>query len=187
MGNLSEFIGFCIGKETDFAGCYVFAANAGTPLSDIATNGLDIVWLWFDHDPRKDFGVLQEVKATTQAELNYATNLVNDYRKLFGTDLQFTLQSRVQAIKNELEYKVKRPDLCTRADALAGVSPASCPGISLVPTLVHDLASKPPVPKLLAVRTAIAALGWPTGAVIPWSVALSDLESWLLRLACGQR
>jgi hypothetical protein len=186
IGNLGECISFCIGKAEDFANHMPFPANAFEPLSDISRDGIDIVWLLFAENEEHDVCVLQEVKATGGPTPGYADNLLQDYEKLFDEDIKFTLQTRIQAIKNELQYKLQMPELCDRADRLAGKSPSECLGVQLVPTLVHDTTCSNVNDKLLAVRTSISGLGWRLDNIEPWSVQLSNLTDRLARLATGR-
>jgi hypothetical protein len=188
QGNLGEFIAFFIGANHDYSTARAFAANAFAPLAANSKPEIDIVWLHFDASPENDFAVIQEAKTTVQSTLSYADALLGDYDKLFGTNMRLTLWTRLDGIKNELEYKLKRPDLIDRILRLAGKSPQTCTGIHLAPTLIHDLGCKAdPFQKMIAIRTALVGKGWSQKVVLTWAVALSDLASRLVRLATGNR
>lgn len=187
-GNLGEVCAFWIGRDGPHTGwSHVFTLNCLEPLKDISSSGVDIVWIAFnDADPAQDFVVLQETKATATADLGYADSLVDDYLKLFGTDLSLTLHSRFQGIKNQLEFAHNRPDLCLRLNKLGGQAPADSPKVRLLPTLIHDTNGRNPALKLAKVRTALLDVGWGAGQVSAWSVALDDLDGRLARLSWGQ-
>jgi len=147
-----------------------------------------LLWLFFGPEPAQDFGVVQEVKTTSDAKLSYADKLIEDYAKLFSTDPQFTLQSRCSVAANVMEALGIGSDLCCRARELAGISPQTSPKVRLLPTLVHELKGAAPVPKLLAVRSTIVSAGeWANSAVQCWSVALESLDDRLARLSWGQK
>ena len=149
--------------------------------------GLDITYVMIDEsNSRGDFVCLQEVKTTGDTNLAYANNLVRDYEKLFGYDLDFTLASRLQVVANKFELEQNLPHLCERVLALAGETPSECVRVQLVPTLVHERTGALPVPKLLAIRTAISSQGWTATNIHAWSIALSNLDDKLQRLARGQ-
>jgi len=118
--------------------------------------------------------------------LSLADNLISDYDKLFETDPRFTLQTRLQDIKNKLEYEHKQPELCPRITELAGQSPQTSPQVQLLPTLVHERLGSDPQTKMLAIRETLSGKGWPRRAVQPWAIGLFDLNTRLLRLATGQ-
>jgi len=186
-GNLGEAISFYVGSTFDFLQFLPFPANAFSPLGSISRPDIDIVWIFLGKRPSDDFAILHEVKTTTSSSsLDYANNLINDYDKLFGTSVTLTLHTRLQGIKNEVEYKLGKPQLCPRISGLAGKSPQSSPKIRLLPTLVHDLAAGSPVKKMVAIRSTLIGRGWSAGSVDPWAIGLSQLESRLKRLARGQ-
>jgi hypothetical protein len=188
-GNLGEFTAFWVGRNGPHSSwSHAFTLTCHQPLMDISLAGVDIVWVCFnDQDPSRDFVVLQEIKTTSGASLNYADKLAEDYEKLFGLELSFTLQSRLQGIKNRLELEHNRLDLCLRLNAVAGQAPTDSTGVRLLPTLVHDVASssEQAAVKLAAVRSAVLQLGWPQNQVSQWSIALSDLDDRLTRLSWG--
>lgn len=185
-GNIGEFVAFDIGRRHDHADYTPFPANAFKPLNPISRPELDIVWLYFGTTELEDVAVLQEVKATGNPDLSYADALIADYDKLFGEDVQLTLHSRLQAIKNEMQYKLKREDLCPRISALAGNGPMTSPRLMLLPTIFHELNSSKPEVKMVAVRSAIIGKGWRPEAVKAWAIGLSDFDNRLRRLALGQ-
>jgi hypothetical protein len=185
-GNLGEFIGFCLGKWNTLSQFQVFAANAFTPLSAISKPEIDIVWLYFGDTPDEDIAVLQEVKTTGQISLSYADKLMLDYDKLFGTNPALTLQTRLQAIKNKLEYEHRRKDLCKRVSQLAGNTPQTSTGIRLLPTLIYEKDGADPKTKMIAIRSALCGKGWSSSAVEAWALGLSNLNLRLIRLATGR-
>jgi hypothetical protein len=111
---------------------------------------------------------------------------VNDYEKLFSTNVNLTLQTRIQCIANSFELERNNDAFAERAQRLGAKSPKECNRVRLIPTGIHSLGVGQPVQKMLAIRSAITAYGWDQGAISPWAVGLSDLEDRLLRLARGQ-
>jgi hypothetical protein len=91
-----------------------------------------------------DYAVLQEVKLTCDLSLAYASALATDYGKLFGDDPQFTLATRLESAKNELEFVKGMPHLVPRVTAMSGTSPQTVSRVRHVPTLVHDYAAPDP-------------------------------------------
>jgi hypothetical protein len=186
VGNLGEFIAFSVGAERIYADLRPFPANAFDPLSSISRPSIDIVWIRFGDTASEDLLVLQEVKASpADPNLSVAASLVADYDKLFGTDPLFTLRSRLQVIKNELELKMRRLDLAERVDVLAGKSPGTSPLVWLTPTLVHER-NVDAGTRLSGIRTALLGRGWDPDAVVAWGIALTDLGDRLERLATGR-
>ena len=188
QGNLGEFIALrvALGHPFNKSTPQVFASNAIAPLQPISSAGIDICYAIFDPStPAKDVLWIQETKTTCAKDLSYAHNLTDDYRKLFGTDLNLTLQSRIQVMQNRLELERNLPTLSKRLGALAATTASSCTQIRLMPTLVHDEASDDPVPTLVAVRSAICSLGWNKVQLSAWSIAIHQLEAALTGLAKG--
>lgn len=187
-GNLGEAISFCVGVWNNFSEYTSFPANAFNPLGTIAKSEIDIVWIFFDEIAENDIAVLQEIKTTSDSSFSLADRLIEDYDKLFGTAPKFTLRTRLDSIKTEVEYKLQRRDLLQRVDQLAGNSPRTSPKITLVPTLVYDRQGGNPQTKMLAIRSTLcsASKGWSSDAVTAWAVGLSDLDDRLIRLAMGQ-
>ena len=184
-GNLGEFIAYRIGKSYVFTNVDIaHTANAWDPLSRISRPDIDIVWLYFGSKAANDWAALQEVKTTGEPSLRLADNLITDYDKLFGENLQLTLQTRLGALKNKLDQQ-GRGELCSRVTALGGPVPNGARGIRIVPTLLHDAAHDSSA-KMAVVRQALIGRGWSTDAVQCWSVALADIEQRLIRLARGQ-
>jgi hypothetical protein len=134
-----------------------------------------------------DHAFVQEVKTTGENSLDYAYELIPDYDKLFGTNPAFRLQTRLQALKNEVEYKLRRPDLCKRISFLAGMSVQTSPRVRLVPTLVHDLGAADPVKRMVAIRSTLVGKGWPVLSISAWAIGISDLDTRLKRLAKGKK
>jgi len=186
-GNLGEFISYQIAMVRYPVPAHVrFSGNALNPLSRISGAGVDLVYLYLDHlHPANDLLYIQEVKTTGAADLDYFDALKSDYKKLFGNDPQLTLKSRVQYIQNILEFE--RGDMVSsqRVAALASVDPATSSRIRLIPTGISATGVGDPKAKLQAIRSSIAAFGWPQANISPWSIVMSDLEHRLNRLARG--
>ena len=128
-GNLGETIAFCAGYWYVFDSSHIkpFTANALNPFGRISKSDIDIVWIRFGETGDDDTAFLQEVKTTGDASLSLADSLISDYDKLFDTNPQVTLHTRLQYIKNTLEFEHNQPDLCPRVAALAGQSPQTSP------------------------------------------------------------
>jgi hypothetical protein len=186
IGNLGEFTSFNLGLLGSFKGHIPFPANAFNPLSGISKNEIDIVWIKFGNTSAEDIAVVQEVKTTGNPDLSYARNLLEDIDKLFEVNPKFTLHTRLQCIKNEIELKLGLPHLCPRVSELAGHLPVTSPKIRLIPTLFHELNGSDAERKMTAVRTGIIGKGWPASAVKAWAIGLSDLDERLVRIALGQ-
>ena len=185
-GNLGEFIAYRIGESYVFTnGTSAHGANTWDPLAPASKPGIDIIWLHFGDSPSDDWAALQEVKTTGDASLRLADDLSKDYGKLYGEDLRLTLQTRLGDLKTRMEQE-GQSHRCPRLTDLGGPSPGLSNGIRLVPTLVHDAAhtSKSTV-KMTAVRQILIGQGWSSDVVECWSVALSDLDDRLSRLARG--
>jgi hypothetical protein len=188
QGNLGEFIAFRVGLDAPLQHTSAHALNAFQPLQDVSHAGLDVTYLYFDPlDSSKDAVYIQEVKTTSAATLGYADRLIEDYQKLFEEDPKFTLNTRIQGLAMKLEAGDKRPDLADRLIALAATEARLCTKVKLIPSLVHEKYGTDPVTKLLAVKTAISALGWNSSQVQPWSIALENLIQRLTRMARGQK
>ena len=185
-GKLGESVGFCVAYWHGYDRCCSFPANALRPFRPNSAIDFDIVWLVFGANTRDDLAVLQEVKTTSGRSLHYADKLVEDYEKLFGTNVRLTLQTRLQDIKNKLEFEQQRPELCPRVSALAGGAPRTSAGIQLLPTLVHERTGTDPRPKMLAIRETLLARGWAPERVEAWAIGLTDLDERLIRLATGR-
>ena len=184
-GNLGEFIAYRIGQNYVFTNVTIaHAANAWDPLSHISRPDVDIVWLYFGSTEADDWAALQEVKTTGQASLGLANDLITDYEKLFGENLQVTLQTRLGALKNKLDQQ-GQGYLSSRITALGGPSPNRALGIRLIPTLLHDAADNSAT-KMAVVRQALIGQGWSSNVVECWSIGLGDLNNRLTRLARGQ-
>ena len=184
-GNLGEFIAYRIGESYVFTNVEIaHAANAWDPLSHISRPDVDIVWLYFGRNQADDWAALQEVKTTGETSLGLADSLINDYEKLFGENLQLTLQTRLGALKNKLDQQ-GQGYLSPRVTALGGPGPNQARGIRLVPTLIHDAALDSSA-KMATIRQVLIGRGWSTDAVECWSVALDEIDQRLTRLARGQ-
>lgn len=186
-GNLGEFISLHIGRHASFAGHQTFANNAIQPLTKISGAGVDLIFVYFDpSDESNDLMYIQETKTTAQDSLNYFGALETDYQKLFSTDINLTLQSRIAFLTNSFEMERNNDDYARRVQRLGGASPNQCTRVRLVPTGIHKAGVGNPVQKMLAVKTAITGFGWAQSSISPWTIGLSDLEDRLLRLARGQ-
>lgn len=185
-GNLGETIVFCLGRSERFGSkCLGHFANALRPFSGKSNPELDLLWVHFGQSAKDDWAVLQEVKTTAATSIDYATNLISDYDKLFGTNPRLTLQTRIQDFKNRLEFEQNQPaDIVQRANQLIGASPVACPRIRLLPTVVHDSAATDVVDTMLLVRESLTGKNW--ADVEPWAVGLSSLDARLVRLARGK-
>lgn len=185
-GNLGEAIAFCVGYWNNFSNAQYtpFPANAFNPLNTIAKSDLDIIWLFFGDTDNNDHIVLQEVKTTSDKSLSLANKLIDDYDKLFDTE-PFTLRKRLDSIKSQVEFTLRRPDLLSRVDYLAGNCPQNSPKTRLLPTVVHERQNSDPQAKMIAIRSTICSRGWSSSAVEAWAIGLSDLNSRLIRLAMG--
>lgn len=185
-GNIGETITFCLGKSERFDQEYLgHFANALRPFSGKSNPELDLLWVHFGATANDDWAVLQEVKTTAAQSIAYANNLIDDFDKLFGTNARLTLHTRVQDFKNRLEFEQNRPaSLIRRASQLCGTSPAACPRIRLLPTVVHDTAAQDVVDTMLLVRETLSSKNW--SDVEPWAIGLSSLDDRLIRLARGQ-
>jgi hypothetical protein len=188
LGNFGEHIAFRIGFANDYSGWRPRTINALNPFSNNSTSGVDIIWLLLSATtPANDLVAIQEMKTTPASDLGIAYELTHDYKKLFGLNLDFTLQTRLQCLANELEVVPGfNPAELHRIIALGQATPALSSQVRLVPTLVHDLGANDPRPLLLAVRTSITKLGWATQHITPWSVAMTDLLARLERLSHGK-
>jgi len=185
VGNLGEFVTFCIGHKKAFATFRCHPANAHEPLNTISRSGVDLIWILFASEPAKDSVLLQEVKTTGSPDMAIHSSLVADYRKMFGRTSRETLAIMLQGVKSRLVFDEHRPDLSTRLTRLAGVSPQTCQNVTLHPTIVHEAIGGDAGPVMLAVRTSVAALGWSESDIRPWSIAMSGLTVRLQRLAEG--
>ena len=184
-GNLGEFIAYQLGSSYVFTNITIaHAANAWDPLSQISRPDIDIVWLHFGDSETDDWAALQEVKTTGEASLRLADGLITDYCKLFGENVRLTLQTRLGALKNKLEQQ-GQGDLSPRVSELGGPSPYLARGIRLIPTLLHDAAHDSST-KMTVVRQVLIGQGWSSDVVECWSVAMTDLDNRLTRLARGQ-
>lgn len=187
QGNLGECLCMLIGASVDFEGHRCFPANAHQPLQDISRSELDIVWVWLDQNPLGDYAVLQEVKTTGAATLDYANQLIPDYEKLFGADPSCTLHTRLQAIANILEYGHGDLVHADRVRELCGLSPQLTTDVTLLPSVVCDRLLVPdPVAKMSAIRQALIALGWAPDSVLAWAVRIGDLLNRLTLLKAGE-
>ncbi len=186
-GNLGEFISLHIGRNGSFANHQRFAHNAIQPLTRISGAGIDLMYVYLDpNDENNDLLYIQEIKTTGQQSLNYFNALEKDYKKLFSTNLNLTLQSRINFLANSFEIERDNEDHARRVQKLGARRPELCTNVRLVPTGLHEAGVGDPVKKMLAVRTAIAAFGWQPSAISPWTIGLTDLEDRLLRLARGE-
>ena len=97
------------------------------------------MWLHLGSTQNSDWMALQEVKTTSDASLSLANDLTKDYQKLFAQSGRFTLQTRLNALKNKLE-EFGLGHHASRGSAFGALNARQANGIYLVPTLVHDRA-----------------------------------------------
>jgi hypothetical protein len=187
LGNLGECMAHMLGSSADFAGYHSYAANAIHPLENISRPGIDILWYFPGADADGEMAIIQEVKTTSDASLALADSLVDDTDKLFGNDVQKTLQTRLNAAAAEFKLARRQPEFAQRVRLLGGPTAGTASRVHLVPTLVHEEIGADPQTKLTAVRTSIVSLGWDPGRVVPWSVALEGLWNRLERVSHGHR
>lgn len=186
-GNIGEFVTLHVARGMEFDKMQKQAGNALEPLSDISKAGLDLIYVYFDEsDHEKDLLYVQEIKTTGQKNLAYWDNLTADYEKLFATNLNFTLQSRIDTLAFKFEIEQNNDDYAERVRRLGATTPQGCANVRLLPTGIHDLEVGHPVAKLIAIRSAITVFGWNANQIAPWAIGLSQLEDRLLRLARGQ-
>lgn len=193
IGNLGEFLAFFVGREC--GGCsafeHPFSANALNPLSSISMSGIDCVWVHFGDTPVEDAIALQEVKTATTQECEVAGSLLDDYNRLFGTNLNTRLDIRLRSIKNRLEVELDELGARERALRLLRFMVPSVEKLKdtvAVPTLVFDhLVARVTAPeeRLAGVRAALIARGWIIDHQGPWAIAIGDLATRLHRLATG--
>jgi hypothetical protein len=184
QGNLGEYIAYRIGRDILYPTFRVKDANASFPTNSISESSLDLLWISLGKTPDQDVAVVQEVKTSGDEDLSVADKLVADYKKLFSTDIRVTLGSRLKVFARKLKDMDPslEPSLMDRIVALGGISPALCSQVRVAPTLVHDSQHAGPT-KLAAVRTTIAAEGWPQTEAI--TIRLDDLVERLERISRG--
>lgn len=187
VGNLAELIVFRLGHMHVFTldGISSDALNVTEPFANISRPGIDIVWVYFGEQPNDDWVVLQEVKATANPDLHYADDLLEDYAKLFDSDPRFTLRTRLDALKNKLEYQWNRPEDAKRLTAIGGPSPARASRVRIIPSCVHESEGADPTRKMLIIREALIGRGWRPEAITCWSVGMDDFANRMSRLASG--
>lgn len=186
-GNIGEFVTLHVARGLQFGAMHKQAGNALEPLSDISKAGLDLVYVYLDEsNSQNDLIYIQEIKTTGQNTLGYWDKLTVDYEKLFATDLNLTLQSRIQTLAFRFEIEQNNDEYAERVRRLGATTPQGCTNVRLLPTGIHDVNVGNPVQKLVAIRSAITVFGWSAAQIAPWAIGLSDLEQRLLRLARGK-
>jgi hypothetical protein len=180
-GNLGECIAFCCAMLEWNPAPHCLAANAFKTLGNISRSEIDLLWIGFGQTAQDDFVIHQEVKTTTALNLAYSVSLLDDYKKSFGPDPYLTLNTHLQAVKSKLKYEWQRPDLVNRVNALQSHSPAAAHRLTIVPTLVHDIQSEDPIPKLAAVEAELKTAGWLK--IEAWSIGFDGLEAHLKCMA----
>lgn len=186
-GNLGEFISLYIAGTGAFKAMETFAQNALQPLSGISGAGIDLVHVYFDPvSIDGDLLFVQEVKTTGAADLDYLTKLGEDYGKLFSTDPNLTLQTRIQGLANSFEIERNRDDYAERVLQLGATTARECTQVRLIPTGVHELGTGNSVRKMLAIKSILTAFGWQQDRIQPWAISLGALNDRLLRLARGR-
>jgi len=185
-GNLGESIAFCVSYWHDCENLRAHAVNAWRPLNPQSAIDIDIVWICFAPEAKNDYAIVQEVKTTRGTTLSYANDLIADYEKLYGTNLDLTLRSRFKPLKKEFLFKVggaEGRDFSERLSALVGGGPTTSPKIRLRPTLVHEIVGTNPQAKMTAIRNTLIGKGWTPALVETWAIGLTDLDARLQRLA----
>lgn len=186
-GNIGEFLTLHVARGMEYGEMHKQAGNALEPLSDVSKAGLDLIYVYLDeNDQENDLLYVQEIKTTGQKTLAYWDNLTSDYEKLFATNLNFTLQSRIDTLALKFEIEQNNDEYAERVRRLGATTPQGCSNIRLLPTGIHDLQVGQPVTKLLAIRSAITVFGWNANQIAPWAISLSQLDDRILRLARGQ-
>lgn len=160
------------------------AANAFHPLANISRTGIDLLWVGFAQQPNQDFVIHQEVKTTTQLDLSYASALVDDYKKSFGKNPNLTLTTHLHEVKSKLKYEWAQPELVDRVNALQAASPRDADRLTIIPTLVHDLKSEAPVPKLAGIEAELSTAGWKQ--INSWAIGFDGLGTHLKSMAEDQ-
>lgn len=189
-GNLGESISFCVSLWHDCGTHKSSAVNALRPMSPQSAIDIDIVWIHFAQKAKDDFAIVQEVKTTSNLTLNYANELIADYDKLFGTNLDLTLKTRFKSLKAEFLYRVggaQGKEWAERLSPLVGGSPKTSPKTFLRPTLVHEIVGTAPTAKMVAIRNTLLGKGWSPTTVEAWAIGLTDLDRRLQRLALGRK
>jgi hypothetical protein len=193
IGNLGEFMAFFVGRECGGSSNFEhpFCANALNPLSGISISGIDCVWVHFGDTPLEDAIALQEVKTSSTQECEIADSLLDDYTRLFGTNLTTRLDVRLRSIKNHLEIESAGLGLGDRAVRLLRFMVPSIGRLKdtiVIPTLIFDhLVARATAPqeRLAGVGAALIARGWVIVRDGPWAIALGNLVTRLHRLATG--
>jgi len=180
-GNLGECIAFCCASLAWNPMPRCLAANAFKTLGNISRSEIDLLWIGFGTTPNDDFIIQQEVKTTTSRTLDYAAALITDYEKSFGPDPYLTLNTHLQAVKSKLKYEWQQPQLVNRVNALQAQTPALAHRLTIIPTLIHDLNSEDPVPKLTAVEAELKAGGW--RHIESWAIGFKGLSDHLKSMA----
>lgn len=186
FGNLGECLAHMLGLRSDFADWHSIVANAVQPLANVSASGIDVLWFFPAPDATDDMAVVQEVKTTSNASLALADDLVDDTAKLFGEDVQVTLQTRLNAAAADFKLTRRRPDLAARIRQLGATDAQTATQVRLCPTIIHEEGGANPQTKLTAIRTSIVSLGWDGNGVVPWSVAIEDIWNRFERVSRGQ-
>ena len=187
-GNIGESIAFCVSYWHDCASRRAHAVNAWRPLNSQSLQDIDIVWICFAPNTKDDYAIVQEVKTTSGKTLSYASELISDYDKLYGTNLDLTLRSRFKPLKKDFLFKVggtEGKELSNRLFSLVGGGPSNSPQIKLRPTLVHELVDTNPRAKMTSIRNTLIGKGWTAASIEAWAIGLADLDARLHRLAIG--
>lgn len=183
-GNLGEFVAQRIGKNYFFSNEYiVLSANADHPLRDISRSGIDIMWLYTGAQQSDAWVTLQEVKTTGGDSLALADGLIADYNRLFGEDVRCTLRTNLDSFKNMLT-DIGQKRLVPLLTGIGGSEPSNARGIDIIPTLFHD-SRVDSSSKMSVMRQTLIGLGWRSEIVQCWSIALSDIDGRLARIARG--
>lgn len=183
FGNLGESLSLYIGRQ-EMPTLECFEVNATKPFKGISSPEIDLCWIHFDSVSANDHVVFQEVKTTGDTRVDYADTLIDDYDKLFGTNLQVSAAARINAIRAKLDVSMNRPRFADRLANIVGVSEETSPRLHLLPTLVYDRIAPGAGAKMDLIREALISKGW--GNVTAWTVGMYELRNRFERLARGQ-
>lgn len=191
-GNLGEFLSFFVGEQCDGLAMppyRVYPMNALNPFDDISLPGVDIVWVFFGDTEDGDHVILQEVKTTSAADLRIASDLTEDYARLFGTNPEYSWANRLAHIQQMLELFAHGPHLADRMERFLARNPQNTTATFIHPTLVFDSTMADPqlaVDRLKVVKDTLIAMNWPASTIAPLSIALDGLDGHLARLLTGR-
>lgn len=186
IGNLGEFIVQCIGRSAGFRAhdCW---PSARSPLDRSAGTGPDLLWI----DPAlpgcPTAVVVQEVKTSPKGASLYsqARDLIRDTDRLFGTDPEFTLHTRLASLAYRLGRQGRPSDSkdISRIQRQIVSSGNRTSGVRVSPTMVHPLGIQRIDGDLQTIINGLQGKGWPLPSISAVAVAIDDLESRLERMS----